>query len=126
MNNLSTTPAEEYPACPYCFTKLTEDAENDESLPEESTPTPIVHSSLERVLDAISAQPQREKEEKTQEKATAKTPEAEAEGLSGCSYNFGYLANRPRDAPIPQECLTCQRIVDCMLKLSAARKDESE
>jgi len=126
LNNLSTTPAEQYLACPHCFIKLTEDAENDESITEESTTTPSVHPSLGRVLDAISAQPQREKEEKTKEEATAKTPETEGEELSGCSYNFGYLANRPRDAPIPQECLTCQRIVDCMLKLSGARKDESE
>ncbi len=126
LNNLSTTPSEQYHACPHCFLKLTEDSENDESIIEESTPTPPVHPSLEKVLDAISAQPQGEKEEKTKGKAMARTEEAEGERLSGCPFNFGYLANRPRDSPIPQECLTCQRIVDCMLKLSAARKDETE
>ncbi len=124
MSNLSLTPAEQYYACPHCFLKLTEDVENEESVTEESTHSPPVHPSLEKVLDAISAQPQKEKE--TKEDTAAKTEEAEGEGLSGCSYNFGYLANRPRDSPIPQECLTCQRIVDCMLRLGAARKDESE
>ena len=34
-----------------------------------------------------------------------------------CSRHFGYLANRPKDAPIPQECLVCSKIVNCMLKL---------
>jgi hypothetical protein len=34
---------------------------------------------------------------------------------SGCPQTFGYLASRPADAPIPQECLLCPRIVDCML-----------
>ena len=34
---------------------------------------------------------------------------------SGCPKTFGYLATRPKDAPIPQECLLCPKIVDCML-----------
>jgi hypothetical protein len=37
-------------------------------------------------------------------------------GSSGCPQSFGYLATRPKDAPIPTECLLCPRIVDCMLK----------
>jgi hypothetical protein len=36
---------------------------------------------------------------------------------SGCPETFGYLAKRPKDAPIPQQCMLCPKIVDCMLKL---------
>ena len=60
------------------------------------------------------------------EEPSAKPQEKEEKGSSECSHHFGYLANRPKDAPIPQECLTCPKIVDCMLKLSASREDESE
>ena len=34
---------------------------------------------------------------------------------SGCPQAFGYLANRPKDVSIPQGCLVCPRMVDCML-----------
>jgi hypothetical protein len=36
---------------------------------------------------------------------------------SGCPETFGYLAKRPKDAPIPQQCMLCPKIVECMLKL---------
>ena len=64
-------------------------------------------------VDAENAQPQKEKEE-----PTVKPPEKEEKGPSGCPQHFGYLANRPKNEPIPQECLTCLKIVNCMLKLS--------
>ncbi len=127
LNNLSKTPAEQYYACPHCFIKLDEDAEKDENITQESTPSPPVHPALEKVLDVISAQPKEEEEEKKKkEEPLAKPPEKKEKGSSECSHHFGYLANRPKDAPIPQECLTCPKIVDCMLKLSASRQDESE
>jgi hypothetical protein len=116
LNNLSTTPAEQYHACPYCFIKLDKEAEN---VTHESPPSPPVHPSLEKVLNVISAQPQKEKEEeKEKEEPPVKSPEKGEKGPSGCPHHLGYLANRPKDAPIPQECLTCPKIVDCMLKLS--------
>ena len=43
-------------------------------------------------------------------------PSANKEELkSGCPETFGYLANRPKDIPIPQGCLVCPKMVDCML-----------
>jgi len=35
--------------------------------------------------------------------------------FSGCLHNFGYLADRPKNTPIPQECILCQRLGDCMV-----------
>ena len=114
LNNLSTTPAEQYYACPHCFIKLDEEDENKEDITQESTSGPSLHPALEKVLDAISAQPQ--KEEKEKEETSVKSPKKDEKGPSECSHRFGYLASRARDAPIPQECLTCPKIVDCMLK----------
>ena len=43
-------------------------------------------------------------------------PSTEKEkGSSGCPQTLGYLANRPKDTPVPQECLVCPKMVDCML-----------
>jgi hypothetical protein len=127
LNNLSTTPAEQYHACPHCFIKLDADAEKDENLSQEAMPSPPVHPGLEKVLGVISAQPRKEEEEKKkEEEPPVEPPEKEKKGPSGCSHHFGYLASRPRDSPIPQECLTCPKIVDCMLKLSGSQQSESE
>lgn len=35
--------------------------------------------------------------------------------FSGCLHSFGYLASRPSNAPIPEECIICQRLGDCMV-----------
>jgi len=33
---------------------------------------------------------------------------------SGCSHSYGYLAVRPKKVPIPQECLFCLQLIDCL------------
>ena len=35
---------------------------------------------------------------------------------SGCSHSFGYLAVRPKNSPIPQECLCCLQVIECLYK----------
>jgi hypothetical protein len=35
-----------------------------------------------------------------------------------CRYKFGYLRTLPRDAPIPDECLSCDRIIRCKHSLA--------
>jgi hypothetical protein len=35
--------------------------------------------------------------------------------FSGCLHHFGYLASRPKNAIIPQECILCQKLGDCMV-----------
>jgi hypothetical protein len=35
---------------------------------------------------------------------------------SGCPYYFGYLGEHPRNTPIPNECLTCTKIMECLLR----------
>jgi len=73
--------------------------------------------------------PNREKDEETQQKPAVKKEKpkddyfnkkekeksSDKDTKSGCPERFGYLANRPKDEPIPQYCLTCTKMVDCML-----------
>ena len=124
LNNLSKTPAEQYYACPHCLIKLETEAENEEDVIEESALGSPIHPSLEKVLEAISAEPQKEREGvEDREEAPVKPPNKEEKGPKGeespkgCPHHFGYLAQRPKDASIPQKCLTCPKIVDCMLKV---------
>ena len=121
LKDSSIKPPKQYYACPHCFIKLDADAENDEDITQETVPNSPVPPSLEKILDVISNQSQKEKENKEKtEELPVKLSKKEEKGSSGCPHNFGYLANRPKNAPIPQECLICPKIVDCMLKLAAS------
>ena len=42
-------------------------------------------------------------------------PRKEEKDPSDCLHHFGYLASRPKNAPIPQECLICPRLGKCMV-----------
>jgi len=33
-----------------------------------------------------------------------------------CLHEFGYLRTLPKNAPIPDECLGCQRVVECLVE----------
>ena len=115
--------------------------DREEVMKEEATPT---IKSVNSVLEKVKAGPrflqkvkalipssnwsQKDKRKKTEEpkpkplvkeepKEVPKTePSDKKEGdSSGCPEDFGYLANRPPDTPIPPECLVCPKMVDCML-----------
>jgi len=32
-----------------------------------------------------------------------------------CKHFLGYLKQRPKNSPIPEECLTCSRMIKCLL-----------
>jgi hypothetical protein len=31
-----------------------------------------------------------------------------------CAHYLGYLKRRPKNTPIPEECLTCAKMIECM------------
>jgi len=36
--------------------------------------------------------------------------------VSNCSHEIGYLRSRPKDSAIPDECLICPKILQCMVR----------
>ena len=42
--------------------------------------------------------------------------------FSGCLHHFGYLSSRPKDSPIPPECIICNRLGDCMVATVYVKK----
>jgi len=40
----------------------------------------------------------------------------EKTGVQGCPHYFGYLEEHPKNTPIPNECLTCTKIMECLSK----------
>ena len=43
--------------------------------------------------------------------------ETEKTGVQGCPHYFGYLGEHPKNTPIPNECLTCIKIMECLSKV---------
>ena len=99
VQDLSSKNGSSYGACPYCLTEIM--MEGDSEVEEEK-----------RTLKKKGA---------IIEKAKAQPPKLKpAEQFSveehRCPYHFGYLSERSRKEEIPEECMTCQKIVECMLK----------
>ncbi len=83
---------------------------------EELTPEPLVVEESEESLEGeplVNEEPI--KPEEPEEALKTKELETKEEESSGCPDEFGYLANRPPDTPIPSQCLVCPKMVDCML-----------
>ena len=37
------------------------------------------------------------------------------EGNVNCPHSMGFLKRRPKDTAIPEDCLTCERMIECMV-----------
>ena len=92
--NLQKNPTEPYYACPFCLTKI-----------EEAT-----FSSQERLSNGT--------EQNNQITEALEKPKAakNSEKPLACKYHLGYLSERGQKDKIPDDCLLCKNIVDCMLK----------
>ncbi len=88
--NLQHNPNIFHDACPYCLEEipLTETKIEKQS---ENTVTPETEFEDEKLV-------------KTQEKP------------SNCKYHFGYLTAKERKQQIPDECMVCPEVIDCMIK----------
>jgi hypothetical protein len=85
--NLQEDPDQPYNACPYCLTKLAQPTLRQNETPKaQVSTTSILNENL------------------VKEKPTA------------CQYHLGYLGERTQNQPIPEDCLICKDIVECMLR----------
>jgi len=76
-----------YYACPHCLSKIS-DVKQHKS--EESKETSISMENVKKVAVA-----KREDDVK-------------------CTHFLGYLKKRPKEAPFPDECLTCDKMIECL------------
>jgi hypothetical protein len=88
--NLQDNPAEPYFACPVCLTKIEEAQVEIKMEPVQIRQEKDIHGKL-GVFSVV---------EKPQE----------------CQFHMGYLSERVKKEEIPDDCLTCKNIVDCMLR----------
>ena len=86
---LSGGPEETYSACPFCLTRV-------EAAKEEVVTAPVLEKKPERL--------------RRKEKMEAVGP-----SVGGCGHHLGYLKGRAKNAAIPDECLVCPKILQCMI-----------
>ena len=85
---------EEYYACPKCLSKVAsvarqKDFEVDEVEEEAEVEEPVALKFEAAVESSVG-------------------------DVAGCAHSLGYLKRRPKNTPIPEECLTCSKMIDCM------------
>jgi hypothetical protein len=57
----------------------------------------------------------KEKEEKgTVSTVESRKPKTEQEAEVKCGHFLGYLNKHQKNMPFPDECLTCEKMVECM------------
>jgi hypothetical protein len=94
--------------------ELTPEPKAVEEPEEVPTGEPLVEDESEELEETEELEEAEELEE-LEEAPTIEEPETKETESSGCPEEFGYLANRPPDTPIPSRCLVCPKMVDCML-----------
>lgn len=93
---------EPYLACPHCLTDITIQPD-----PSAAKTKPVLSAE---VL-------------KTAEGSVGEEKNAPQPTKTGCTHHFGYLSERSSKEEIPEECMACAEIVNCMLKAVKSCKD---
>ena len=75
---------ETYHACPHCFSRVS------------------VSDNLEKNVSEVPLG------------VLKKASKVTENDVADCAHSLGYLKTRPKDSPIPDECLTCAAILKCM------------
>ena len=71
---------------------------------------------LSKIVTVDVKEPKKEKEILKEEatKEVINKIEERKEEIPGCKNTLGYLKKRPKNTPIPEECFTCNKMIDCM------------
>ena len=96
ITNKSVNPPQTYLGCPYCLSRIDVGIPEAEKIEEKIEQT----SKLIEIKKIIEKNAKKEKEKAKEVK---------------CPYHFGYLKEKDKNLPIPEECLTCPKMLECML-----------
>jgi DNA-directed RNA polymerase subunit RPC12/RpoP len=103
--NLSGSSPEEYYACTRCLSKVKPIAETKDTLELEEEPS--MESPEVDVNHELEA-------EEVKETPVIPKSKIEVNIQSSCQHELGYLKKRDKSSPIPDECLICTKMIDCM------------
>jgi hypothetical protein len=96
--NFSSRGAKPYDACPYCLTEI---------------PVATISATTEEEQKQEIELPKIKKETSP---LTEEKPDHTSPKVQGCAHHLGYLSKRSPKEKIPESCMMCEKIVQCMLK----------
>jgi hypothetical protein len=62
----------------------------------------------------------------TEKDDTLEKPSQNQEKLSDCKHYFGYMSEKEHKQEMPEECMLCSRIIDCMIKKNGPTKEKTD
>jgi len=77
---------------------------------------PVIHHEDQEERPEEVEAIERPKSVSTVSVETEKTEISRDTKTSGCPHHFGYLSEHPKNTPIPNECLTCTKIMECLVR----------
>ena len=78
---------------------------------------PVIHPEKQKEHTEKAEAIERPKSVPTVSVETEKTENSRDAKTSGCPHHFGYLNEHPKNTPIPNECLTCTKIMECLASI---------
>lgn len=103
VQDLNPKDKDSYQACPYCLTEIV-------------TEKPSQAKREKRKPKKKRTEKRPKIEEKKGQSIKIELPTEPSLEERGCPHHFGYLSERSNMKEIPEECMTCEKIVECMLK----------
>ena len=101
--------AEGYYACPSCLSKV-EIKKEEKEVKADIAPEPETAPEVEATeQESVEEEPAPVEAKEEEPKPSSSDP-----GSSVCQHYQGYLKQRPKGAPMPDECFTCTLMLDCM------------
>jgi hypothetical protein len=83
----------------------------------------VLHDACPYCLEAIPAAKAKSKKQtdniatpETETETEKEKPVQNQEKTSDCKYHFGFLSEKEPKQQIPDECILCPEIIDCMIK----------
>lgn len=96
VQDLSSKNKASYSACPHCLTEIA--TEKEPEIEEEEQEQTIKSVRIRQTIEQL-------KEIKPTEQPPAKQK---------CPHHYGYLKTRSKSENIPEECMICEKLLDCM------------
>lgn len=98
VQDLSSKNRTSYPACPHCLTEIAAEKDRGLGVEEERQTQKTTSASPIKTIPQL-------KEVKLPEQPIT---------IHKCPHHLGYLRQRSKNENIPEECMTCEKLLQCM------------
>lgn len=74
-----------------------------------------IYYACPRCLTKVNVATHQHDEQQEEPETEPRRPEPATDEELKCQHFFGYLKKRPKNMPVPDTCLTCDKMVECLI-----------